>query len=319
MTSTRSLVESALLAGLAVVLFLSAEFLPFVGLAFSLLAPAPLVVLGLRHNGKMAVLGLLIATTLVVLFLGPLSGLFFLLGFGVLGVSLGWLAKRCKSGAEVLLYGILVSLGSKLLLMVLAAKITGINPFQLDAGEFQAMVDRIFSLYQSAGMSPESLAAVRQQFAQAIETIPMIFPAILTAASALDCYLSYTVSSFVLKRIGGRGLPALPPFSHWRFPRSLFGALIVSVVFTVVGVKGGEAWHIALRAGVNLRMLLNFLFLLQGLSLIWYVLKGRVGKALGVVAIILVMFVPLLSTVAVMAGIADMWLDFRARYGRNAA
>ncbi|HCL78777.1 MAG TPA: DUF2232 domain-containing protein [Synergistaceae bacterium] len=317
MTSTRSLVESALLAGLAVVLFLSAEFLPFVGLAFSLLAPAPLVVLGLRHNGKMAVLGLLIATTLIVLFLGPLSGLFFLLGFGVLGVSLGWLAKRCKSGAEVLLYGILVSLGSKLLLMTLAAKITGINPFQLDAVEFQAMVDRIFSLYQSAGMSPESLAAVRQQFAQAIETIPMIFPAILTAASALDCYLSYTVSSFVLKRIGGQGLPALPPFSHWRFPKSLFGALIASMVFTIVGARGGEAWNIALRAGVNLRMLLNFLFLLQGLSLIWYLLKGRVGKALAVAAIILVMFVPLLSTVAVMAGIADMWLDFRARYGRN--
>lgn len=319
MTSTRSLVESALLACLAVVLFLSAEFLPFVGIAFSLLAPAPLVVLGLRHNGKMAVLGLSIATILTVLFLGPLSGLFFLLGFGVLGVSLGFLARRCKSGAEVLLYGILVSLGSKLLLMMLAAKITGINPFQLDGAEFQGMVDRIFRLYESAGMSPDSLAAIKEQFAQSIAMIPMVFPAIITAASALDCYMSYAVSGLVLRKIGGQELPALPPFSRWRFPQSLFGALVASIVFTLIGTRGGPQWSIALRAGVNLRMLLNFLFLLQGLSLLWYFLRERTGKAVAVVALFVVMFVPLLSTIAVMVGITDMWLDFRARYGRNAA
>ncbi|NLB83864.1 MAG: DUF2232 domain-containing protein, partial [Synergistaceae bacterium] len=50
MSPTRSLVESALLSGLAVVLFLAAQFLPVVGVGFSLLAPAPLVILGLRHD-----------------------------------------------------------------------------------------------------------------------------------------------------------------------------------------------------------------------------------------------------------------------------
>lgn len=322
MTSTRSLVESALLAGFAVVLFLAAHFLPFVGVAFSLLAPAPLVILGLRHDLKKAFLGLGVSTLLVASLLGPLSALFFVLGFGVLGVGLGFLAKRCEKGVEVLLYGILISLGSKLLLMVIAGKMTGINPFQLDGAEMQSMIDKIFQFYESTGMSKESLAAVRDQFAESIRLLPVIFPTILTMAAALDCYLSYTISSFVLKRVGGKPLPPLPPFSRWRFPKSVFSALVVSVLLTLFGSRGGE-WNFALKAGTNLRFLVNFLFLFQGLSLVWYFFSERArvpfARVFRTVAIIIVVLVPLFSTIAVMAGIGDMWLDFRKRLGRSDA
>lgn len=322
MTPTRSLVESSLLAGLAVILFLAAHFLPFVGAAFSLLAPAPLVILGLRHDLKKAALGLAIGTLLTAVFLGPLSSLFFLLGFGVLGIGLGFLARRCSSGVEVMLFGILLSLGSKLLLMVIAARVTGINPFQLDGPEMQAMVDRIFGFYESVGMSRESLSAVRDQFSQAIGVLPVIFPTILSMAAALDCYLSYTVSGFVLKRISGTSLPPLPPFSRWRFPKSVFGALLVSVLLSVFGAREGE-WNLAMRIGTNVRMLVNFLFLFQGLSLYWYYLGGGdsphrgAGRFFRTVAIIMAVLVPMLSTATVMVGIADMWLDFRTRFRRN--
>lgn len=322
MSPTRSLVESSLLAGLAVILFLAAQFLPVIGAAFSLLAPAPLVILGLRHDIKRSLLGLAIATILTAVFLGPLSSLFFLLGFGVLGVGLGYIAKRSSSGVEVMLFGILLSLGSKLLLMIIAAKVTGINPFQLDSAEMQGMIDKIFKFYESAGMSGESMNAVKEQFSQAMTVIPLIFPAILSVAAALDCFLSYRVSALVLKRLGGTTLPPLPPFSEWRFPRSVFGALLVSFILTVLpGQDGG--WSLPLRIGVNVRMLVNILFLLQGLSLFWHFLGGgegasaRTGRILRPAVIIAAVFIPALSTFTVMAGIADMWLDFRTRFRRN--
>ncbi|HPR90892.1 MAG TPA: DUF2232 domain-containing protein, partial [Synergistaceae bacterium] len=231
-------------------------------------------------------------------------------------------AKRCEKGVEVLLYGILLSLGSKLLLMVIAGKVTGINPFQLDGAEMQSMIDKIFLFYESTGMSKESIAAVREQFAESLRLLPVIFPTILTMAAALDCYLSYTISSFVLKRVGGTPLPPLPPFSMWRFPKSVFGALVASILLSLFGSQSGE-WNFALRAGTNLRLLVNFLFLFQGLSLIWYFFSERArvpfGRVLRTVAIIVVVLVPLFSTIAVMAGIGDMWLDFRRRFGRSDA
>ncbi len=223
---------------------------------------------------------------------------------------------------EVLLYGILLSLGSKLLLMVIAGKITGINPFQLDGAEMQSMIDRIFQFYESTGMSRESLVTVREQFAESIRMLPVIFPTILTMAAALDCYLSYTISGFVLKRIGGNPLPSLPPFSRWRFPKSIFGALVASILLTLCGAQGGE-WNFALRAGTNLRLLVNFLFFFQGISLIWYFFSEGVkipfGRVLRTVVIIATVLVPILSTIALMAGIGDMWLDFRKRFGRGNA
>ena len=312
MSPTRSLVESSLLAGLAVILFLAAQFLPVIGAAFSLLAPAPLVILGLRHDIKRSLLGLAIATILTAVFLGPLSSLFFLLGFGVLGVGLGYIAKRSSSGVEVMLFGILLSLGSKLLLMIIAAKVTGINPFQLDSAEMQGMIDKIFKFYESAGMSGESMNAVKEQFSQAMTVIAYLSRNFV-GGSALDCFLSYRVSALVLKRLGGTTLPPLPPFSEWRFPRSVFAALLASFILTVLpGQDGG--WSLPLRIGVNVRMLVNILFLLQGLSLFWHFLGGgegasaRTGRILRPAVIIAAVFIPALSTFTVMAGIADMWL-----------
>ena len=323
-TSTRSLVESALLAGLAVVLFLAAHFLPFVGAAFSLICPAPLVILGLRHDLRKASLGLGVASILVAAFLGPLTALFFLLGFGVLGVGLGYLAKRCRGGVDIMMYGILISLGSKLLLMVIVSRVTGINPFQLDSGEMQSVVDRVFKFYQSSGMSRETLAAVQAQFAESIKMLPVIFPTLLTLAAAMDCFLSYVTSGAVLRRLSGKGLPPLPPFSRWRFPRSVFLAFLVSMVLTALGSRSGEM-SLSLRVGTNLRLLVNFLFLFQGLSLIWFFMKGgdapsgKGERILGGIVIIVAVLVPLLSSITVMAGICDMWLDLRLRFGRGDA
>ena len=79
----------------------------------------------------------------------------------------------------------------------------------------------------------------------------------------------------------------------------------------------------AMRIGTNVRMLVNFLFLFQGLSLYWYYLGGGdsphrgPGRFFRTVAIIVAVLVPMLSTATVMVGIADMWLDFRTRFRRN--
>jgi len=150
MTYTRSLVESSLLVGLAVILFLASHFLPVIGVAFSFLCPAPLVILGLRHDLGKSIVGLVAASILVMMILGPVGSIFFTLGFGFLGVGLGFLARKFEAAVDIMLYGILISLGSKLLLMVIASKLTGINPFSLEPAEIKTVIDRVFSSIHQA-------------------------------------------------------------------------------------------------------------------------------------------------------------------------
>ncbi len=311
MHNPRPLVESALLAALAAVLFLISSALPLVGVVAALICPTPLVVLGLRHSLRHALLGTVVAGILTVIFSGPLGGLFFTLGFGVLGVGLGVLARKYTQAEEILLYGILVSLGSKLVLMGAATAMTGINPFSVDPDQMRMTMQQVFDMMGGWG-GPDSsaaLEAVRSQMEASFQIIPLIFPALLVMAGAMDCWLSYAVSDVVLRRLGERRLPPIPPFDTWRFPRSLVWALVASLIFPLLD----EGRGVLFRAGVNLRMVVTMLFLLQGMAVLGNFLRRWNWGRLRWVAFFLVMAFPPLSQGATVLGIADMWFDFRAR------
>jgi len=316
MNKTREMVESSLLMALAVVLFLAGYVLPVVGMIFSLVCPAPLVVLGLRHSMARSVLGVFVASILVSAFTGVTGGLFFLLGFGILGVGLGILAKRLNSSVEILLWGVLVSLAGKLLLMVLVAKITGVNPMGLGPEEISSVMDSVLAVYQRMGMSPETLATAEKQIRSTLSLLPYVFPALLIMASALDCFLSYVVSRSVLKRIGRGVLPPVPALSYWRFPRNLFWALLVAILLSMAAYIENVPPVIP-RIGLNLRILVMILFYLQGLAVAWaFMCVKKAPKILRFIGVFLTLFVPLLTQLAVILGIIDMWFDLRSKFRR---
>jgi len=316
MNRTREVVESSLLVALAVVLFLASYVLPVVGMVFALVCPAPLVVLGLRHSLGRAVLGVLVASFLVSALTGVTGGLFFLLGFGMLGVGLGFFARRLDSSVEILLYGVLVSLAGKLILMVLIAKITGINPLGLDSGDVNAVMGNVLAVYERLGMSKEALGIAEEQIRSTLNLLPFVFPALLTMASALDSFLSYVISRAVMKRIGKGVLPPIPAFSYWRFPKNLFWALLVAVLFSMASYIENIP-EIIPRIGMNLRILVMILFYLQGLAVAWAYMRHKgTGRVLRYTGVVLSLFVPLLTQVILLLGIIDMWFDLRSRMRR---
>ncbi|HOI80745.1 MAG TPA: YybS family protein [Synergistales bacterium] len=314
MDRTRALVESSLLVALSAMLFLAGHFLPIVGMAFSLVCPAPLVVLGLRHSLGRAVLGVAVATVIAAAFTGAVGALFFCFGFGFLGIALGALGRRFGRAVDIVLYGILVSIGSKLLLMVIAIKLTGINPFGLEEAEIMPVVERIASLYSGLGMSEEALSLAKEQMRATLSLIPLIFPALLVMAATVDCFLSYIVSAAVLKRLGRETLPGLPEFSRWRFPKSIFWALIASLALHLTGAYYPSMAFLQ-RTALNLRLLVTALFFFQGLAVGWSFMQARgLGRFLRVALTVLVFVVSFLAQIVLVLGIIDMWFDLRSRF-----
>ncbi|MDT8284667.1 MAG: YybS family protein [Thermovirgaceae bacterium] len=313
MDRTRELVESSLLVALAAALFLAGHFLPLVGMAFSLVCPAPLVVLGLRHSLGRSVLGVAVATFIIAAFTGVIGALFFCFGFGFLGIALGAFGRRFDKAVDILLYGVLVSLGSKLLLMAITVKITGINPFALDESQILPMMDKIGSIYSSMGMPEAAVSSATEQMRAALGLIPLIFPALLVMAATVDCFLSYIVSGVVLKRLGKQKLPAVPGFSYWRFPKSLFWALLASIALHLAG-SYYPGLAVLQRAGLNLRLLVTVLFFIQGLAVTWNFMQARgLGRIVRVLVTGLVFLVPFIAQIVLLLGIIDMWFDLRSR------
>ena len=313
MDRTRELVESSLLVALAAALFLAGHFLPLVGMVFSLVCPAPLVVLGLRHSLGRSVLGVAVATFIIAAFTGVIGALFFCFGFGFLGIALGVFGRRFDRSVDILLYGVLVSLASKLLLMTIAVKITGINPFSLDEAQLLPMMEKIGSIYSNMGMPEAAVSAAEEQMRAALALIPLIFPALLVMASTVDCFLSYIVSGAVLKRLGKEELPEVPEFMEWRFPKSLFLALLASIVLHLLG-SHYPALAVMQRAGLNLRLLVTVLFFIQGLEVAWNVMEARgFGRLVRFLVTGIVFLVSFIAQIVLILGIIDMWFDLRSR------
>lgn len=311
MTQTRSLMESALLTGLSVVMFIGSN-LPVAGILLALLSPVPLVVLGLRHPMRNSLMGLVVAALIVMLILGPVSALSFVLGFGLLGVLLGRLVQKKKDAVEIMLYGSMISLTCKLLLMALLVKITGLNPLDLDVTEMQSLLDTLLKLPSD----PQTAAAMKEQWTNTLQLMPMIIPAILVMASVVDCWMSYWISGRVIKRLRGAELPKLPPFTSWRFPQSVLFAFFAAVICSYIGLQYGGTKGLLLKVGLNLRLLVSSLFIIQGLSVAAYFLKRKnVNNFVIGLMIAAVILIPMLSQLVTIVGIFDICWDLRVRYG----
>ncbi len=317
MRDTKALVESSLLVALSVVLFLASHFLPVVGVLLSLFCPVPLVILGLKVPLKNAFMGTFVAFVLVTLFMGVLGGVLFVFGFALMGVMLGFFGHRFDKVSEILFYGFLVSLFSKLILMALVKLITGVNPFAIDPKAIMEAFNEAEALF--SGSSKAFFETMRMQVEAMSKVMVYILPAILIAASFLDCVISYLISQKVAGRFKITSLPKVPPFGEWRFPKSTLFAFFIAFILSFFDHSGNNIGVLYMLA-LNLKVISIMIFMVQGMATVWYILskvsKQKIKPWVGVVVVAAVMFIPVLSVAVIMLGFADILIDLRAKIGR---
>ncbi|RKJ79386.1 MULTISPECIES: YybS family protein [unclassified Pyramidobacter] len=311
MTQARGLVESALLTGLSVILYVGAD-IPVLGLLLALLSPVPLVILEMRHDLRLGFASLIVGSALVLLWGGPIAALSYALGFALMGLSMGRIIELKRSAVEILGWSSLVSLGCKLIMAVLLFYVTGLNPMNLDMSGAQQMMDMMLKLPVGAELS----AAVRAQLEATMKIMPLIVPAVLILVAVIDSAACYWITGHVLGRLDRVELPKLPPFSRWRFPSSLMWAFLVGLLCTWAGASYPAQAGFLIRVGLNLDLLVRTLFLIQGMSLAaWYMDRRGLPRIVRNVILVTLAVVPFLSQLATFAGIIDMCWNIRYRFG----
>lgn len=310
MTQTRSLVESALLTGLSVILYLGSA-VPLVGMLLIFLSPVPLVIIEMRHDLRRGFVALLAGSLIVLALEGPVQGLSYALGFSVLGLALGRIIELKRSAVEILAWGSLVSLACKLTLAVIMFQVTGLNPMNLDMSGMERTLDMALRL--PVGL--EQAAAMKQQLEAMMKVLPLIIPATMILVSVIDTLLCFWITGKVVHRLSRVDLPQLPPFARWRFPVSVLWAFMGALLCMVLGARDPRFAFLT-RVGLNLQVLTQFIFVLQGMSLAaWFMNRAGWSRTLRNFVLVLLFLIPLFSTVVNYAGIFDMCWDFRSRIG----
>ncbi|HOQ67656.1 MAG TPA: YybS family protein [Candidatus Atribacteria bacterium] len=297
MRQSKSIVEGAFLASLTVIFYLSSVYIPILGSLLSFLCPLPVMFLTIRWDMRAGLLAAVVASFIVFAFAGVVAAVTCFLGFTLLGLAMGFTIKRNYSFIEVIGTNTLVSILSKLSLIGLVFLMAGQNPLLESLSFLEESLEKMLSfLPAEGGVNVETI----------INFIHMVLPATVVIASLLDTVLNFLLGSWIGKRIGIE-FPSFPPFREWQLPRSIFWAFVLGWLFVLLG--GTTFWG---KIGLNLQMITQILFLIQGASVVYYFL-GKYIRSRVVVAVIVIFLAlqPFISTLLSWLGVFDVWFDLR--------
>ncbi|HER24470.1 MAG TPA: DUF2232 domain-containing protein [Candidatus Atribacteria bacterium] len=306
---TKSIVEGAFLAAITAVLFIISIYIPLLGTLVSFLCPLPIIILCLRHSIKFAIISTFISGILVTILAGPVQGIMVLLGFGILGLTLGYSIKRELSLTDIMILGSVASLVSKGLILLIGFWVLDLNTVLFDIEEIDKIITQSLNFYSSMGLSPEQLTTLKDSLTQTISIVRIAFPVMIILASIFDTILNYWVARLILKRFGYK-LVNFPPFHSWRASGSFFWSYLLGMVLIILGT----AYKITLlnRIGINIQVFFTVVFLIYGLALTSFMLERlKIKNFLKWVVYILVCLQPLLSQIVTWAAMLDIWIDFR--------
>ncbi len=158
------------------------------------------------------------------------------------------------------------------------------------------------------GMSKAEAAKI---IALAVKSVPYVLPALTTLMAVAMGVLSYSAGKLSL---GSRALqlPRLSPFVHWQLPWYFAWGYVLGLG-GVLFAEYADPWRFAVGVvGSNLLILFATLFLVQGLSIVIFLLnKYHVRPLWRGFLLAAVMVFPLLLQAASWLGLLDTWFNYR--------
>ena len=314
---TRGLTEGAILAALTAVIAAAGLVIPPVAI---LLAPLPLMLLVIRWGLRTGVLATVVAGLILMQLFGPLVAVS-AIGFGPVGLALGWGVRYERGPAWTVLAGAAALYASTLISFALAMAL-----FHQDLlTEFIRLqttsMEHSVALMERLGASTQMIEPVRllieapcgehHCFVPPLETLMRSTSLVLVALGALVWgYLCYTVGRSLLRRLGYQ-IPAVPPMLTWRLPRRI----AASLVWLSAGLSVAGLWFPAVGGLVLSAVFVNlFVFGFLGvLVAVTWMTKRQIPRVAQAIVLVLLITsqtsLPLLALAVL--GMLDTWHDFR--------
>lgn len=298
---TKSLVNAAIMLAVYMVFFVlyNIGVLPTI---MSILLPIPLIVYSVTTNQVRDVLWLLIGCFIGTFLFGSVYGLVTTLNYGLMGALIGIGIIKKWPYWQRLLNAAIVSVIS---FPILTYVVTGLNlqeSMTQMADEMNGMLESM-SAFLPAN-SAEMLLPVQNMVSTMMTTL---LPTILILMGLASAFLSDTVATSVLKRMNYE-VTRRGSIHRFQLGAKLAVTLLISQV-AIVFIPN-HALNVVL---MNVIMLLNTLFLLQGIVVAMSYFRSRNKRGFGTFIIIFALMSSFSMFISVL-GVMDALFDYRERF-----
>lgn len=275
------------------------------------MCPIPLTFLVVRQGMRVALLAAVVAAVVGAIAGGPLTGAAIVITFAPLGIVLGLGVRNRWNAGTILMTSTAVVTVSLLVNLVLTLVTAGVNPYTVMIQSMQEGQEQALQLYERLGIDRRQLEQVSGMMKQWLELLPRLIPLLIVVGGAVTALINFQVGRLALRRFGIE-TPALPPLATWRAHPVFLWMLPVGFVLALAGRDRYPAME---TAGLNLSLLSQMLFSLQGLLVAWaFFERYRTPKWLRWVMIALAFTQPILGVVVFFFGLADAAFDLRGRW-----
>lgn len=317
--NTKSTVEAGLIAAIIVVLMLITGYVPIMSFWGTLVLPVPVALLFIRHDIKATVAAIVVSSIITATLFNPIQALLSAISFGITGLTLGYSIKKDKGSNYTLFLLSVMSLVATVITYAITIKIIQKTTYSAFFTKFVNDLNSAFtesismakSFYAKAGMTPDQLSQMDAMFS-AFNTDFLInaFAAIMIFQALLSAYLNYVTAKAILRRLGYH-MKKMTPFSHL-YINSLAGAFIVMPLPLGVFLKT-KGYSIGDPILVSGQLIMQYTFLVVGISVAVYFLKNRFKLSNGIITLIVLFatFNVMFARIFLYVGLADMIVDFR--------
>jgi len=315
MKRTNAIVESGILAAVAIVMALVAMYIPVVGAFINFVWPLPIIACGVRNGLKWSILTTIVAGLICAMLLSPLQAFILVAVFGVLGIILGECMRRNTNPLTILAYG---SIGALLALSInfaIAFWIMGIDPVNMMFQSFDSNLIQLAEYQRNSGVTEAEITANINTYKELLKMMRVIMPGAFLLTAPILALINYWVAKKILTKLGNN-FKDLPPFREMVIP----SWCILPFTLSLIGVtyffnNAPHSWYYQLC--VNIQMIFSSIFVLQGLAIIyWYLHKKQKPTWWGHLASCLICL-QLVSIIILWGGAFDSIADFRKLRGEK--
>ena len=292
--------------GIFLVIILVTFAVPPLGVLVGMLTPVPLILVYLQR-GKITGLITISAVGLALLFLvGPELAIIFIVAYGIMAAAMAEATRLSFSFEKILLISTLAP--AVLTLLMLFAGLAGEEGSSMKALEdtIKSTAESYIQILEKSGETPENLKVIRKSVEDRAPIAARAVPSFVLISSLVGAVINFLAVRYLWLRFYSRKYFEGMNVSRWMLPDVMVWVLIASVGSIFFGPG------ISRVLGMNLAIILVFLYFLQGLSVVTHILKAKAfPKWVWIVVFILIPLNPMFFGLVVGMGLFDIWVDFR--------
>lgn len=290
------------------IVFIAVAVNSVLGALGAVFVPVPILYyyskLGRLHGLLVFILSLMI-TMITLWVLGLQAGVVYFFLLGSMGLVLSEVLRKNWSIEKTIAYSVGILLILSFVILLYLSLISGKAPWGMIGAHVSEMVRENIDLYSRTGVSTQYIELMKENSDRIARVLAGLLPSLILVGAAFFIWLNILGGKWLFRK-RGMWYPDFGDLSLWKTLDKTVWLVVIAGVFILIP---SEVLRIL---GLNIMIILLFIYMLQGLAIISFFFKRKnvpvIFRAFGYFLIFAQQF---LIFIVAGVGLIDTWTDFR--------